>query len=289
MENVTYTCESPSDPDVFVDWELAGDQDLSSNTNLAIVEKAHTSRLVVTRPEAVHNQPLRCLSKRHSKFGVCPASNPVLIITYDAPNAVRNLNLTYHSETKLRLQWTRPAGIDDAVNITYLVHIMNNSTANVTQMNMTEETYVLVNQTGEGECQPHIFSVTATNDAGNSSASNITESIPINPNVSAISTSQRVDQVLLSDNSVSVTISFQVATSCNNNFPVHYYTLDIEELNEGGTELTATDSKARVTTNISSQQFPNLTVNQRYSVMINACNSFTCRSPKTPLTICKCS
>ena len=43
---------------------------------------------------------------------------------------------------------------------------------------------MLVNQTGEGECQPHIFSVTATNDAGNSSASNITESIPISKNKS---------------------------------------------------------------------------------------------------------
>ena len=41
------------------------------------------------------------------------------------------------------------------------------------------ETYVLVSQTGEGDCQPHLFSVTASNDAGTSPASTIMESIPI--------------------------------------------------------------------------------------------------------------
>ena len=43
----------------------------------------------------------------------------------------------------------------------------------------TTETYVLVSQTGEGDCQPHLFSVTASNDAGTSPASTVMESIPI--------------------------------------------------------------------------------------------------------------
>ena len=54
----------------------------------------------------------------------------------DAPDEVRNLELMYHSETELRLQWTRPANIHEDVNITYLVDIMNLTSA-VTQVNLT--------------------------------------------------------------------------------------------------------------------------------------------------------
>ena len=43
----------------------------------------------------------------------------------------------------------------------------------------TTETYVLVNQTGEDMCQPHLFSVVAMDDAGESSASIMMESIPL--------------------------------------------------------------------------------------------------------------
>lgn len=47
------------------------------------------------------------------------------------------------------------------------------------QIDMTNETHVLVDETREAVCQPHIFSVTAMNEAGNSSASTIMDSIPI--------------------------------------------------------------------------------------------------------------
>lgn len=47
------------------------------------------------------------------------------------------------------------------------------------QMNVTIETHVLVGETRETVCQPHVFSVTAMNEAGNSSASTIMDSIPI--------------------------------------------------------------------------------------------------------------
>ena len=47
------------------------------------------------------------------------------------------------------------------------------------QMDVTNETHVLVDETRETVCQPHVFSVTAMNEAGNSSASTIMDSIPI--------------------------------------------------------------------------------------------------------------
>ena len=101
------------------------------------------------------------------------------------------------------------------------------------QMNETEETYLVVNQS-QHECLPHIFSVTARNDAGESPAFTIEESIPISemkcplcnyvrlkylcdvttdPIVSTISASQRVNQVSLNEGDINVTIFFQVCKS----------------------------------------------------------------------------
>ena len=119
------------------------------------------------------------------------------------PGKVGGLELTYHSEQELRLQWSRPGDFPSDVLITYHINITNTSSGAVTQVGHdtcvsyettvvtiavtvycpqsyeTTETYVLVSQTGEGDCQPHLFSVTASNDAGTSPASTIMESIPI--------------------------------------------------------------------------------------------------------------
>ena len=46
-------------------------------------------------------------------------------------------------------------------------------------MNETVETYFILNQNIERSCQPHIFTVTAMNDAGTSISATIMESIPI--------------------------------------------------------------------------------------------------------------
>ena len=47
------------------------------------------------------------------------------------------------------------------------------------QTKVTKETYIMLENKGESGCQLHNFSVIAMNDAGNSTASPITESIPI--------------------------------------------------------------------------------------------------------------
>ena len=46
------------------------------------------------------------------------------------------------------------------------------------QVNTTDTSYI-INQTAEGRCQPHSFTVTARNEAGDSNSTSIQESIPI--------------------------------------------------------------------------------------------------------------
>ena len=47
------------------------------------------------------------------------------------------------------------------------------------QTQQTNKTYLVIDQNVEGVCQPHSFTVTAENEAGNSSTTTIYDSIPI--------------------------------------------------------------------------------------------------------------
>ena len=47
------------------------------------------------------------------------------------------------------------------------------------QMYGTKADHFMINQTAEGRCQPHSFTVTARNEAGDSNSTSIQESIPI--------------------------------------------------------------------------------------------------------------
>ena len=130
------------------------------------------------------------------------------------------------------------------------------------------------------------------------------------PNVSEISTSQRVDQVLLiDDTNVNVTISFKVAiilcnifwfhvyiiryysvqaaNTCSSEFPVVNYTLSIMGLNGSDLVLDASDYGTSVSATLSSLVLPDFKVNQQYHVSISACTDFTCRRPKNSLSVCK--
>ena len=51
-----------------------------------------------------------------------------------APGKVGGLELTYHSEQELRLQWSRPGDFPSDVLITYHINITNTSTGAVTQV-----------------------------------------------------------------------------------------------------------------------------------------------------------
>ena len=81
-------------------------------------------------------------------------------------------------------------------------------------------------------------------------------------------------------------VYIQHASTCNDGFPVLNYTLEV-----GGrlvAELNASDyAEDTVSVTISSLEIPTLTLGQQYSVIITACNKFTCRSSKTPLAVGK--
>ena len=83
-----------------------------------------------------------------------------------------------------------------------------------------------------------------------------------------------------------VCIYIQHATTCNDGFPVLNYTLEV-----GGrpvAELNASDyTEDTVSVTISSLEIPTLALGQQYSVIITACNKFTCRSTKTSLVVGK--
>ena len=121
-----------------------------------------------------------------------------------------------------------------------------------------------------------------------------------------ITESQRVDRVLLTeDGAVNITLSFPVspqptacrsdhgllsvilhmqhAEGCGESYPVVNYTVDIAG---SRLELSAGDySGAVISVTISSHEMPALIRGQRYSVVIGACNQFTCRSSNMPLTV----
>ena len=78
----------------------------------------------------------------------------------------------------------------------------------------------------------------------------------------------------------------QHAEGCSESYPVVNYTVDIAG---SRLELSAGDySGAVISITISSHENPAITRGQRYSVVIGACNLFTCRSSNTPLTVGEC-
>ena len=78
--------------------------------------------------------------------------------------------------------------------------------------------------------------------------------------------------------------SMQRPTECNEDFPVLHYNLTIEELN---VTRIINASNDRIIATLSSLQFPDLKADGKYSVKITACTEFSCKSLKSPLTVCK--
>jgi hypothetical protein len=294
-ENVTFTCMiSSDDPHITILWEVLDNQiserkqETYADSGIYIEDEERTkSRLVITAegrnslsPNLI---PVVCYSYNTTRVvnSFTGKSNTSFVIQYGPPDQVGGLELTHYTETELQLRWFPPRNIVKDVNVIYIVHITSPSNATMTKV--TKETYIVLENKGESGCQLHNFSVIAMNDAGNSTASPITESIPITPEVSTIEPSYTVE--LIDKDGVNITLEFQSPTVCNSRFPVLHYIVKIEELRNCSLMLDAKDYDSSIMATISSLQFPNLKSDRKYSVRITACTEFTCKSPKDPLTV----
>ena len=65
---------------------------------------------------------------------LCIVFNMCVGVVAGPPGKVGRLELTYHSEQELRLQWSRPGDFPSDVLITYHINITNTSSGAVTQV-----------------------------------------------------------------------------------------------------------------------------------------------------------
>ena len=83
-DTVTYTCKSSNDdPNLLVEWDLAGEQTLKSTPLFSIEGDKYLITIVVTNPKEFDSE-LGCVLRSNSTcYGTCPAlDHPVYIITY---------------------------------------------------------------------------------------------------------------------------------------------------------------------------------------------------------------
>ena len=133
--------------------------------------------------------------------------------------------------------------------------------------------------------------------------------ITVAPNIEVISDSLMVDRVILIEDTKHVNISILFTVShysykpistwiisvillylisqspepCNKAYPIQHYTLDIVESN-----ITLTfDASQESTIVISSLEVPEISRGNKYTVIIGACNSITCRQSNTSFNIGK--
>ena len=75
----------------------------------------------------------------------------------------------------------------------------------------------------------------------------------------------------------------QPATNCSERFPILNYTVSILGLEGSVVVDDPSPSDLLLSVTLTSANFPLLSVDQRYSIIITACSSFACRSPAQPL------
>lgn len=84
-----------------------------------------------------------------------------------------SLNPNTEDLTQLVLSWVAPADSLDGIELTYIPTITG------IPVDPIMETFVIFDDDPSLECQPRVFSVFASNDAGNGPIASITETIPI--------------------------------------------------------------------------------------------------------------
>lgn len=92
------------------------------------------------------------------------------------PDPPQNLALQANSTSPV-LSWQRPPNIPEDVLLTYHLQITN-LTSIVSEVFNTTDTWLFLQQE-ENDCSLFEFSVTASNDVGNSTSASIMETVPI--------------------------------------------------------------------------------------------------------------
>jgi hypothetical protein len=139
LRNVSYICESSEEEEALL-WVVAGAQVWSSDqeqryaeSGLLMERDGRALRLVVTplgREELVRDRlPLMCSAYNpNGRIGIGESSPEVAIVLFEAPGPVRGLELTYSSESELRLQWASPEEGHPSVLVSYSVTVTNTVT-----------------------------------------------------------------------------------------------------------------------------------------------------------------